>query len=72
MPSLNENGSLHCGWNVLTTFRHGRTLASDSRQDKRVRSRQDRTAEGCGAAQGLQASPPCDESGERERVTLVP
>jgi len=35
MPGFNQNGSLHCGWNVLTTFGHGRTLASDERQDKR-------------------------------------
>jgi hypothetical protein len=38
MPGFNQNGSLHCGWNVLTTFGHGCTLASDSRQDKRAGS----------------------------------
>ena len=51
MPSFNQNGSLHCGWNVLTTFGHGRTLASDSRQGKRTGSKQDAMAEDCVAAQ---------------------
>jgi hypothetical protein len=51
MPGFNQNGSLHCGWNVLTTFGHGRTLASDSRQDKRAGSKQDAMAQDCVAAQ---------------------
>jgi len=41
MPGFNQNGSLHCGRNVLTIFGHGRTLASGSRQDKRAGSKQD-------------------------------
>jgi hypothetical protein len=64
MPGFDQNGSLHCGWNVLTTFRHGRTLASDSRQDKRVGSKQDPTAEGCGGGTVAPGEPAMYESGE--------
>jgi hypothetical protein len=52
MPGFNENGSLHCGRNVLATFGHGRTLASGSRQDKRAGSKQDAMAEDRVAAPG--------------------
>jgi hypothetical protein len=51
MPGFNQNGSLHCGRNVLTIFGHGRTLASGSRQDKRAGSKQDAIAEDCVATQ---------------------
>ena len=51
MPGFNQNGSLHCGRNVLTIFGHGRTLASGSRQDKRAGSKQDAMAEDCVTAQ---------------------
>ena len=50
MPGFNQNGSLHCGRNVLTTFGHGRTLASGSSQDKRAVSKEDAMAEDCMAA----------------------
>jgi hypothetical protein len=46
MPSFNQNRSLHGGWNVFTAFGHGRTLASDSRQDKRAESKQDAMTSG--------------------------
>ena len=52
MPGLNQNGSLHCGRNVLTTFGHGRTLAGGSCQDKRAGSKQDAMAEDCMAPHG--------------------
>jgi len=44
MPGFNQNGSLYCGRHVLTTFGHGRTLASGSRQDKRAEGEQDAIA----------------------------
>jgi hypothetical protein len=71
MPGFNQNGSLHCGRNMLTIFGHGRTLASGSRQDKRAGSKQDAMAEDCVAAQwpGERA---CAAQSRSRRATYMP